>query len=830
MSLEDLITLNDCGCCEVAAPATPVEIFNRPGLAAIEYRVGTFGSFRQSMIDAIASAELTVDGNVFRPLAALTARTSDDYGIAFLDMWSYVADILTFYQERIANEAFLRTALQRESVLRLAALLGYEPAPGAAATALLVFTLDKNKQVKIPVGLRVQSVPGQDEKPQKFETVESIDAIAPLNNVRAYPVPSGVNPFALGSSQSTLHPTNAAAISSALAPGDNFVVFEAATATVEEKQVGVIQNKDRRTILSWSPPFQLNLPNTSRAFRFKRKLRVFGYNAPAVFLNPVTDNTQPGGIRWDLIKPRPSSDFTFAPSAGKVPLDSRYDDLKPGTRLLFHVTGSAPLLVTVSNVGQTQAQLYPLFDNVTEITATGLPASFDRRLVIIYELSEPEITFWGFEYPSLVAGGELAVRAEDLAASDLETGRALILQDDAANQATITVQAANAVTFNGALHTSVLFTPALSVSMDSETATLYGNVARATHGETIAKEVLGDGDASASFQSFKIKKSPVTFVPQPGAPNGVANTLQVRVDGVLWEEVTSLYGRAADEKVYTTTVNDKNEMFVQFGDGVSGARVTTGRANVVAAYRQGLGQTGNVKEKTLTTLLDKPVGLKSATNLTAAEGGAEPESLSEARVNAPNTVRTFARVVSLRDFEDAAREFPAIAKAKAIVQWDGLEQAVYLTVAGDDGVAVTGETKKNLVKDLNSRRDSNRKLVVNTFQKVFVQVEAVILVDPALVAEDVLSAANTALIDYFAFDNLNLGQPIHLSNVYKALQDVQGVTSVDINRLQFKSAAVGVSHMATTAPVQGHLRIFFTELAAIEQSATDIIVTLGTPL
>src|SRR6185295_9923849 len=95
-----------------------------------------------------------------------------------------------------------------------------------------------------------------------------------------------------------------------------------------------IQNKDRSTILSWSPPFQLNLPNASRAFRFKRKLRVFGYNAPAVYLDPKEDEHQPGGILWKLINGRPSSDFTFAPSAGKVPLDSRYDDLKPGTRLL----------------------------------------------------------------------------------------------------------------------------------------------------------------------------------------------------------------------------------------------------------------------------------------------------------------------------------------------------------------------------------------------------------------------------------------------------------------------------------------------------------------
>src|SRR5215210_106896 len=153
-------------------------------------------------------------------------------------------------------------------------------------------------------------------------------------------------------------------------------------------------------------------------------------------------------------------------------------------------------------------------------------------------------------------------------------------------------------------------------------------------------------------------------------------------------------------------------MTVRFGNGIDGARLPTGRNNVVATYRQGLGRDGNVGPNTLTTLLDRPVGLKSVTNPTEARGGADPESLDEARTNAPNTVRTFGRVVSLRDFEDAAREFAGVAKARANLEWDGLEQVVRLIVAGDKGAAVTGETKKNLVKDLNSRRDANRKLVV----------------------------------------------------------------------------------------------------------------------
>jgi predicted phage baseplate assembly protein len=367
-------------------------------------------------------------------------------------------------------------------------------------------------------------------------------------------------------------------------------------------------------------------------------------------------------------------------------------------------------------------------------------------------------------------------------------------------------------------------------------------VAKATHGETVADEVLGNGDASTGFQSFSTRKSPVTFVPQPGAPYGAANTLKVRVGGVLWHEVNTLYGHESDERVYTTAVDDEGVMTVQFGDGITGARLPTGRNNVVATYRQGLGRDGNVKANSLTTLLDRPVGLKSVTNPADAQGGADPETLDQARTNAPNTVRTFGRIVSLRDFENAAREFAGVAKALATWVWDGEEQVVHLTIAGDGGakIAAGTPTYENLLADLNSRRDPNRKLLVEPYREVPVQIEAVIQVHSDYVAEDVRASAEKALEDYFAFDNLDLGQPIHLSNIYRVLQDVEGVVAVDINRLQFKNEQDQESHGATSEPVQGHLRIYPArltsrdpvtiapaELAVIKTPATDAIVNIG---
>src|SRR6516165_4273084 len=74
-------------------------------------------------------------------LRALKTRSDDDFTIAMLDATAIVLDILTFYQERLANENYLRTARQLRSLTELSRLIGYRPTPGVSASAYLAFSL-----------------------------------------------------------------------------------------------------------------------------------------------------------------------------------------------------------------------------------------------------------------------------------------------------------------------------------------------------------------------------------------------------------------------------------------------------------------------------------------------------------------------------------------------------------------------------------------------------------------------------------------------------------------------------------------------------------------
>ncbi len=880
-----------CGACRSTVPPTPESKVNRPALSSIDYRVGTFASFREAMLQAISRQP---------ELSGWSARTSEGggYGIALLEMWAYMADIPTFYQERAASEAFLRTALLDESVLKLARLLDYRPAPGKAAETHLAFRAEKDSKVLVPAGLRVQSVPVQDERPQKFETLEAFEARTDLNKITVYPAQVSDTPLAAGR-------TSGLGVSDLghLATGDNVVFYEeccSATATtkgvppkrmkvvfgagddpptkkrameavegmehsfeetmrrtmemleeeligsaatypsaavhVEDKSVEDIRTRDWRRELTWAPPVRRGFPANTGVHAWIGKMRLFGHNAPDEFPVPRIDTD--GNLTWQ------TEDYDHASSARSVTagteldLDSTYDNLKLNTEILV-VCPSAGVVkrTTVVSIEQASVQAGPadavgrLHSTVSRIQVNEvLPVSevggLDARDTVIYELTGPEVDLMDWRYADSVAGSAVYVPLEELnvrasEAGDLfPDGRSILLEGEDG-----TTHAASVTNCTAAAdHLKIEFTPSLPTAFDSATAVLHGNVARAGHGEKVAGEVLGSGSPAEAFQAFSLRKSPVTFTPDPSSPHGATSTLEVRADGVLWKEVRRLYGSGSGDRVYTTETDAEGVKTVRFGDGERGARPPAGRKNITATYRQGIGKTGNVPANTLKTLLDRPKGLREVRNPADATGGVEPEGREETRSGTPNSVRTFDRVVSLRDFEDAARDFVGVAKARAGCTWDGETRLVVLTAAGDDGAAVEGKLKSDLRAYLDARRDPNRLLRIQKHVPVAILSEVELNVDEAYEPSDVRAAVEKVLLEHFAFKNRGLGQAVHLSDLYGIIQDVDGVDSLRITRLQFKNP--DDEHPGAGGnPVLPHLWLLPRELATVEDAASDAIIT-----
>lgn len=155
----------------------PKRLYNRPALPRIDYRVGTYSDFRAHLIHRL---------NATAELAHWTHREPDDPGIALLECAAVLGDVLTFYQELYANEAYLRTARWRTSVAELVRLLGYRLAPGLGGRGTFAFEVRPGAPVTVPAGFPLEvELEGADE-PATFETLSSLVAYPELSRFHLF--------------------------------------------------------------------------------------------------------------------------------------------------------------------------------------------------------------------------------------------------------------------------------------------------------------------------------------------------------------------------------------------------------------------------------------------------------------------------------------------------------------------------------------------------------------------------------------------------------------------------------------------------------------------
>ncbi len=859
--------LDSCNCCEGLSVQTPVKIFNRAGLQALAYRVGIHSQFKESLL-----ARLSLSGHP--SLQNFTNREDQDFTIALLDAWSVVADVLTFYQERIANESFLTTATERFSILQLARLIGYELRPGVAATTFIAFTLDDSASalgplisnnnltgllqslppVTIDKGIKIQSIPGPGEKAQTFETVEAITARAEWNNIKPRltqpqdPLIESDHLLLLKGSNLNLkkgdvlrvnYPKNGVKLKTIFNVSiDN----DAKTTRVDLKTVSVLPEYRRPTfsfgdlakilkpvILTgdevsglvnrvvsgkvnkvawresdfnilinanrWNPKEVYQSVNAqaqnptpeadSSAFVFRKRVPVFGYNAPKkIKFNPTTNvPLQPTQWEdWDNISATEKSNVIF--------LDNAYEDIVEGSFIAIQNPNANTQAVTfleVKSVNVTSRTEYGISSKTTKLSVessgnwwgsgTTLAA---LRSILVYVQSE-KLELADLPIEDIVTGNSLTL---DRYYPGLREKQAVILSGERIDLQGVSsselVLLKTVVIVGG--FTELTFDASLAYKYKRKTATINANVAMATHGETV-EEIMGSGDASAIFQTFKLKQPPLTFV-STDSETGALSTLEIRVNNLLWHEVPFFLNAAADDRVYITRQDNDANTIVTFGDGVNGARLPTGQQNIRTKYRKGIGASGLVKANQLSQLQTKPLGVKSGINLVAANGAQDAETLENARTNAPLTILTLGRIVSLQDYEDFARAFAGIEKSLATWTLVNGTRHIYITVAGTDGADVLpgNIVGSRLLSALTNAGDEGVAIKIASYSPRYFQLSANVVVDPDYLPQIVLSDVEKRLRDNFSFKARKFGQPVTYSEVIACIQQTPGVVAADIIR------------------------------------------------
>lgn len=149
---------------------------------SIDYSSRDYASIRADLI-----------GNIQNFAPQWISRDPSDLGIVLLELYAYMGDIMSFYIDRSANETFLETATQRESVLAMARLFGYPVSQGSPSLVTLTFTNDHpTKDIVVQPGLQVStaSLMNAGVSPVTFETAnttnETVSAGGGTKTIQAY--------------------------------------------------------------------------------------------------------------------------------------------------------------------------------------------------------------------------------------------------------------------------------------------------------------------------------------------------------------------------------------------------------------------------------------------------------------------------------------------------------------------------------------------------------------------------------------------------------------------------------------------------------------------
>jgi hypothetical protein len=770
------------GECPCECTQGPKVLANPPGLSAIAYRVDDFAGFRRALLEPLADEPALLG---WRP-------AKGDLGLQLLEWWAYLADVLTFYCERIANEDYLRTAQLPASVSGLVALLGYQPRPalGAVGQVAAIRTGARpHEPLAIPAGMQIANSATPGVPAQTFEVTTAATFSGHSDTMVRLP-PSTV----------------------ALTPPAGAVAGAQLGSLLLRGSVSGIKPGEELWALSrsWSD----SDPATNRWTKLKvleshsevapggaKNTRVVLEAAEADLLEGLEwlAEAHPAEVR--LVRATQSAPLwtqeaeeeTFGLSAieenlWRAALASVVSAIAPGDLVLLdggEYTGAARVTEAIQSflsVPYPEPPAKPAVPSIavahTDLTfalvwlagfALGLEEDTRKQVILRYGLRDVGTPI-GTPASTLDALPVTVQTALDLA---LTAGSHEVFLEDASGTGIPVLATTAGTEVNLAAVPSGAGTPPTPAEFSLQAPLrLLLDVLNVARGTSVTGELLGSGDASVAGQTFTLKQQPLTYFAQG---TEYASTLEIFVDGIAWSEVPSFYGQAPQATVFVLTQTPTGAGVVHFGDGVNGARLPSG-AKVRANYRYGSGHASPPAGR-LTTILEPQTNLAKVRNPLAVWGGEDAEQASEVRTSAPASVLTFGRAISADDYQTVAALAPGVSRARAYWTWDAPSQRTLVKVyVGDQTSAVTAAEQA-----LTGAEDPNRPVVVAQASAIELTLTCTLVVAANRVQSEVQAAAEAALVDpetgFFIPSSILIGQPLYSSQIEAALL-VEGAEAV----------------------------------------------------
>jgi hypothetical protein len=615
-----------------------------PGLSRLPRQIGIFGDFRAAMLSGIRDQA---------PLAQWRARDDEDFGLMLLEWWAYVADVVAFYNAEHAQDLYLGTARDDARIRHIVGLIGYKPRPALAAEAVLAAIVDGRGLVRAPARARFISDAIDDTPPQEFETTEET-GLDPLRNAW------------------TLAP-----IRMDIYDPDE-LLLDPATRNLAEEQLFVLDTGTQRAALRAAGI----TPET--ALDGASYLRLEVTEPESV---PASAPTLSGVRLWAFTQTAP----VVSISSGTVTLSGLFAQIPHGELVVvedialenpmdpqvFTVAGSSFGSRTLYSAGAMLTQRERLTADAAGEVAPGDVTGPTTRVTLSGSPTIPEgrarFHFGRVRAGKLVAPALTQITGDRLTPQVGLAGRHdapqimgapdLLLKGARDKGAKLPGTVAFDAHGRGTLAPSGTYVPFANGLRTP--VQVHGNLLHVSRGKSV-EEVLGSG-TGAAFQTFTLKKSPLTYLSDDSAPGGRRSTLRLFVEGAEWAETESLFLHGADDRVFTVDLDPDGKATITTGGEGFGMPAPLGSENVFAAYRFGAGDPAP-GPNAIQQIAGPVPRLRRIFNPTAAFGGGPGDKPEDIRFNAPASAATFDRAVSAEDFAALARDWGALA-AVASTEW-----------------------------------------------------------------------------------------------------------------------------------------------------------------
>jgi uncharacterized phage protein gp47/JayE len=786
--------------CPCTTSQDPQAISNPPGLPQIRYRVDDFTGFRRALLRPLPGEQAI---NTWRPAPG-------DLGLQVLEWWAYLADVLTFYNERYANESYLGTATQPGSIADMVALLGYRPAPGIAATGTLAAVGPAGQSggaLAIPARMSLSSTASPGVPSQTFEVDSAITftgqstvpvAVHPRTKLHQYRDGSPRSMLLAGRVTSVKVGDRLVLANRSFTGGDDdwSLVTVTAVTPAPDPATSVVNTRIGFANGGWGPTPSVPGPGAAAVAQPPPKRVATKYR----LLRPAATAAIIDAARLAAPKHPPRNEHPLGLSDSqptivrRVHLSAAARAISPGDMVLFdRGAGNPSALAVVTATSEALWTIpFPGTESAEEAAESTPPDIVVAHTVLHIATADSGVLLSARDAGALDSvavryglrdvgtiigvprstlrklGGKVATAYTPPAG-----GATAFLQDATGAGVQVMVSAAS----SGKVTVAATGTPPSAIPAAKPLAVplqLLLNLVNVSRGTTVPSEVLGSGNAALTSQSFTLAKSPLTYL---ATGSGTTSTLTVTVDNIEWHEVPSFYNQPATARVFVVTRSaDQAVTTVSFGDGVNGARLPSGTGNVVASYRYGSGRASPPAGQ-LTTINQPQPNLASIKNPVPVSGGADRQSPGDVRAAAPASVITYGRAISASDYQQIALQAPGVSRATAYPVFDRREQRVLVTVYVDGGQAGAAAA----ANALEGAEDPYRPVLPVAANPIKLSLSCRLEVAAGQSADAVVAAAKAAVSSsaggLFSPARMGIGQRLYRSALDAALM-VPGVTAV----------------------------------------------------